>query len=93
MRKEQEAKLRREREIAERERVMREAYEKKAANEAAEAKRAEKLVKALEKKEREWINKLKEAQMVQENAFGYLENALTRESAGQAIDEIKKSIP
>ena len=91
-RQEEMAKLRREKENQEKEKKVREAYEKKAANEAAEAKRAEKLVKALERKEREWIAKLKEAQMVQESAFGYLETALTRETASAGIDDIKKSV-
>ena len=91
-RQEELAKFKREKEHQEKERRVREAYEKKAANEAAEAKRAEKLVKALEKKEREWIAKLKEAQMVQESAFGYLETALTRETASAGIDDIKKSV-
>ena len=91
-RQEEMAKLRREKENQEKEKKVREAYEKKAANEAAEAKRAEKLVKALERKEREWIAKLKEAQMVQESAFGYLETALTRETASAGIDDIKRSV-
>ena len=91
-RQEELAKLRREKQKQDEERKVREAYEMKAANEAAEAKRAEKLVKALEKKEREWIAKLKEAQMVQENAFGYLETALTRETASAGIEDIRKQV-
>merc|ERR1711916_339114 len=91
-RQEEEAKAKRERENLEREKKVREAYERKAAQEAAEAKRAEKLVKALEKKEKEWIAKLKDAQMIQESAFGYLEGALTRDSAQAGIDEIRQSL-
>lgn len=86
-----EAKAKREAELAEKERKTREFYERKAANEAAEAKRAEKLVKALEKKEREWIAKLKETQVVQESAFGLLETALTRESASAGLEQIRES--
>jgi len=56
---------------------VREEYEAKALAEAAEARRAEKLVKALEKKEREWIDRLKLAQKTQEDAFEYLEGTLT----------------
>lgn len=62
----------------ERERKAREMYERKAKEEEAEARRAEKLVKELERKEREWISKLREAQSVQEYAFEELEDALLK---------------
>ena len=75
---EQAAKEKRERERKERERKTREIYEKKAAEEEAEARRAEKLVKELERKEREWISKLKDAQNIQEYAYEELETALTK---------------
>lgn len=78
-RMEQEQKQRKEEERLERERRVREMYEQKLLEEAAEAKRAEKIVKALEKKEREWIEKLREAQMTQEMAFEQLESALIKE--------------
>jgi len=72
------ARLRREEEAREKERKVREFYEKKAAEEEAEARRAEKLVKELERKEREWIAKLRNAQLVQEDAFDHLEVALMK---------------
>ena len=57
--REQERRIRekREAEALEKERKTREMYEKKAKEEELEAKRAEKLVKELERKEREWISK------------------------------------
>ncbi len=76
-RMEEEMKAKKEEERREKERRTKEFYEKRVAEEAAEAKRAEKLVKALERKEREWIERLREAQTVQENAFEQLETALT----------------
>lgn len=76
-RMEEEMKAKKEEERREKERRTKEFYEKRVAEEAAEAKRAEKLVKALERKEREWIERLREAQTVQENAFEQLESALT----------------
>jgi hypothetical protein len=72
------ARLRREEEAKEKERKVREFYERKAAEEEAEARRAERLVKELERKEREWIAKLRNAQVVQENAFEHLESALMK---------------
>lgn len=63
----------------EKERQMKEQYEKKLAEEVKNAKQAEKLVKALEKKEKEWIEKLRSAQLVQEQAFDQLEDALVKE--------------
>lgn len=76
-RMEEEIKAKKEQEQRERERKRKEMYAKKLEAEALEAKRAEKLVKALEKKEREWIEKLKNAQAVQDSAFEQLETALT----------------
>lgn len=78
-RMEEEARARREHEKREQDRRLREMLEAKAAAEEAEARRAEKLVKALEKKEREWMTKLQEAQSIQEAAFGHLEYALVRD--------------
>ena len=74
--REEEARLKKEHEKRENERRIREEYERRAAAEAAEVRKAEKLVKALEKKEREWMAKLRETQVIQETAFEQLENAL-----------------
>jgi hypothetical protein len=71
--------LKRDMERAEQERRIREQYEKKAAAEEAEARRAEKLVRALEMKEKAWMTKLAEAQLIQEAAFGHLEYSLLRD--------------
>ncbi len=79
-RMEDEARLKREEEKRESDRRMRELNEQKAAAEEAEAMRAEKLVRALERREREWMNRLQEAQNIQEAAFGHLEYALLREN-------------
>ena len=81
---EEEARLKREEEKRENDRKVRELYEQKAAAEEAEARRAEKLVKALEKKEREWMAKLSEAQTIQEAAFGHLEYSLLRDGGGDS---------
>jgi len=83
-----EAQRKREAAAADRERKIREMYEKKAKEEEVNARRAEKLVKDLERKEREWIAKLKEAQAVQEYAFEELEGALMK---GQADLHISTS--
>ena len=74
--KEEEARHRREIEKRENDRRIKEAYERKAAAEEADARKAEKLVKALEKREREWMIKLRDTQTVQETAFEQLETAL-----------------
>lgn len=76
---EEDARLKKEQERIEKEQKVKEYYQQKLAEEAAEAKRAEKLVKELERKEREWIAKLREAQVVQEEAFDQLETALHKE--------------
>lgn len=78
--RQKEDEARKKREIAERkhEAEIRQYHEAKAEEEAQEAKRAEKLVKKLERKEKQWIDKLKTAQHVQENAFMDLENTLVR---------------
>jgi len=76
---EEDMKLKKEEEKRDKERKMKEFYERRVAEEAAEAKRAEKLVKALERKEREWIERLREAQTIQESAFEQLEGALTKD--------------
>jgi len=76
--KQQEEQIRRKREAekAALDRKVQEEYEARALAEENEARRAEKLVKALEKKEREWIEKLRMAQKTQEDAFEYLEGTL-----------------
>ncbi len=66
-------------------------YEKKAKEEEANARRAEKLVKELERKEREWIAKLKEAQAVQEYAFEELEGALMKGQADLSLSTTQGS--
>jgi len=78
------ARLKREQEKREQDRRVQEMYEKKAAMEEYEARKAEKLVKALERKEREWMEKLKQAQNVQELAFEQLESALLKESSSMS---------
>lgn len=78
--KEEEARNRREMEKRENDRKIKEAYEKKAAVEESDARKAEKLVKALERREREWMIKLRDAQSVQETAFEQLETALLGDS-------------
>jgi hypothetical protein len=83
-RKEEEARVKREEEKRLHEEKIKEFYERKAKQEEAEARRAEKLVKKLEKKEREWVEKLRAAQQVQENAFVELETALVRRTPGTA---------
>ena len=57
-RMEEEAKRKKEEERREKERKVKEIYEQKLKEEAAEARRAEKLVKALEKREREVLVQL-----------------------------------
>lgn len=81
---EEEMKAKKEQERLEKERKIKEFYEKKVAEEAVEARKAEKLVRALEKKEREWIEKLRQAQAVQEAAFEHLEEALTSKQSAPA---------
>jgi len=73
-----EAKLKREKEKLDQERKIKEYYESKVKAEDDEARRAEALVKALERKEREWIDKLREAQQDQEVAFVELEQTLQK---------------
>lgn len=79
-RMEEEARVRKEQERIEKEAKVKEYFAQKLAEEAAEAKRAEKLVRELEKKEKEWIAKLRNAQIVQEDAFDQLETALHKDS-------------
>mmetsp|Transcript_13326 Transcript_13326/g.13816 ORF Transcript_13326/g.13816 Transcript_13326/m.13816 type:complete len:321 (+) Transcript_13326:100-1062(+) len=77
--KEEEARRKREEEKRLQEQKIREYYEMKAKQEELEAIKAEKLVKRLEKKEREWIEKLRQAQQIQETAYHDLESALSRQ--------------
>lgn len=78
-RMEEEARARKEQERIEKEQKVKEFFQQKLAEEAAEAKRAEKLVRELERKEKEWIAKLRNAQVVQEDAFDQLETALHKD--------------
>ena len=80
--REEEFRLKKEQERRENERRIREENERKTAAEESEARKAEKLVKMLEKREREWMLKLKEAQTVQESAFVQLETALQTDVLG-----------
>ena len=80
-RKEEEARYKREQDRLESDRRIREAYERKAAAEEADARKAERFVKALEKRERVWMIKLRDTQTMQETAFGQLETALHCESS------------
>lgn len=89
-RMEEEARLKKEQERIEREQKVREYYQQKLAEEAAEAKRAERLVKELERKEKEWISKLREAQVVQEEAFDQLETALHKEGSTPPSSTLKR---
>lgn len=98
-RMEEEVRLKKEAERKERERRTREQCEQKLALEAAEAKRAEQLVKALERKEREWIEKLRASQSIQESAFNQLERALTANnsqglpsSTGGGAGKVRRSV-
>lgn len=79
-RMEEAIRLKKEAEQREKERKIREYHEQRMLQEEEEARKAAKLVKALEKKEREWIEKLRQAQTIQESAFEQLESALIREN-------------
>lgn len=83
--KEDDARNRRDQEKRENDRRIKEAYERKAALEEAEARKAEKLVKGLEKREKEWMMKLRDTQTVQETAFEQLETALLGELNGFSV--------
>lgn len=74
--KEEDARNRREKEKRDNDLRAKQAFELKAAAEEADAKKAEKLVRSLEKREREWMIKLRDTQIVQEIAFEQLETAL-----------------
>jgi hypothetical protein len=76
---EEQARIKREQEKLEHDRKVREYYEQKAREEEEEARKAEALVKALEEKEKEWIERLQLTQKIQENAFVELETVLTRD--------------
>jgi hypothetical protein len=74
--KEEDARIRREKEKRDHDLRVKQAFEQKAAAEEADAKKAEKLVRSLERREREWMIKLRDTQIVQEIAFEQLESAL-----------------
>eukprot|EP01035_Chromulina_nebulosa_P018384 gene18384-24083_t len=76
-RMEEAAKQKREADRKEHERKIKEEYERRAKAELMEAARAEKLVKELERKEREWIEKLQQTKNLQEQVAQTLENVLT----------------
>ena len=90
IRKQQEqARLRRERERQENERKAREYHEKLIAAEMEEARRAEQLVRELEKREQEWISRLRTTQSIQETAFEHLEAALLLDENAVASPYLK----
>lgn len=72
----EQARLKRERDRLESERKIKEYHEKLLQEEMEEAHRAELLVRDLEKKEQEWISRLRTTQTIQETAFEHLEAAL-----------------
>jgi hypothetical protein len=74
--KEEDARIRREKEKRDNDLRVKQAFELKAAAEEADARKAEKLVRSLERREREWMIKLRDTQIVQEIAFEQLESAL-----------------
>eukprot|EP01041_Mallomonas_annulata_P011531 gene11531-24123_t len=88
---EEEAKQRKEQERRENERRIHEMNIMKAKQEEAEAVKAEKLVRALEKKEREYIEKLRNVQISQESAFERLEVALQADSYNNNNSSISSS--
>lgn len=73
------AKKKRDQERKEQERKTIQYYAMRAQEEEEEAKRAEQLVRDLERKEKEWIDRLRTVQETQEIAFVELENALQKE--------------
>ena len=92
-RKEEEGRLRRQKEKEEFDRKAREYYENKVRAEEEEARRAEKLVQALERKEREWLERLRSTQTEQERAFHELENTLQGGSEQmEASDELPQIV-
>mmetsp|Transcript_25157 Transcript_25157/g.25358 ORF Transcript_25157/g.25358 Transcript_25157/m.25358 type:complete len:296 (+) Transcript_25157:274-1161(+) len=82
---EEEIRQRKEMEKKEHEKRVHESFVAKCKQEEAEADRAEKLVRALEKKEREWIEKLRTVQVAQETAFERLESALIVDSISSPL--------
>ena len=87
-----EAKLKREVEKRNQEKKMRDFLAQKAHIEEQEAGKAEKLVRILENKEREWILKLQEAQHLQESAVQHLQEAIVDDSLNIQVssDKIRK---
>lgn len=81
-RQEQEIREKKEQKKREQEKKVKEYFEHKARMEEAEVRRAEALVKALEQKEREWIERLRETQNTQERTFVELECTLQQGSPG-----------
>lgn len=88
---EEERRLKKERLKQEAERKKHEIFLKKAMQEEDEARKAEALVRQLEAKEKEWLQKLQGTKQVQENAYGYLENALMNDyhNIGTLTGQIK----
>lgn len=92
-RMEDEMKRKKEQERIEKELKIKEYFEQKLSNEVEEAKKAERLVKALEKKEKEWIDKLRNAQVVQDKAYEELEYALHHDDKAIADSHYGTSPP
>jgi NADPH-dependent glutamate synthase beta subunit-like oxidoreductase len=85
----EQARLKRERDRLENERKVREHQERLLAVEVEEARRADLLVKELEKKEQEWISRLRTTQTIQETAFEHLEAALLLDDNAVASPYLK----
>lgn len=94
----EEARIRRAQEREEQERRMREFHLSKAREEEFEALRAEKLVRVLEEKEKEWIARLQETQRLQEATtkqieMGLLDDTLLIESPAKIREKIGLTSP
>lgn len=86
-RQEMESKQKKEMKKREHDRKVKEYFEQKAKIEEAEVRRAEALVRALEQKEREWIEKLRSTQTAQERTFVELEATLQHGSPGAKMPD------
>lgn len=82
---EEDIKLKKELDKREQERRVHDAFLQRAKQEEQEAAKAEKMVRALERKEKEWIERLKGVQIAQETAFEKLGSALQADSIGSPV--------
>lgn len=90
-RQERETRERMEMRRREKDRKIKEHFELKAKMEEAEVRKAEALVRALEQKEKEWIQKLRETQMNQEHTFLEIESTLQQGSGSPGRRQISNS--